>query len=192
MTSNLWRLGAVEPGHKIRCREVSAREPTQGMLARIAEVNPRINALPFVMAETALAAAGAAAAAQACGDAPGPLRGMPVTVDIDVAGIATTDAADALKHHIASNDSPWVAALQDAGAIAHGNDYGGSVRAPAWDCGVVGLCSAGGRIPSYKASAPNRILSNQQMSAQGPLTRNVAGARLALQVMSRGSALDPQ
>lgn len=78
------------------------------------------------------------------------------------------------------------------GAIAHGNDYGGSVRYPAWACGVVGLRSTVGRIPSYKASAPHRILTNQQMSVQGPLTRTVADARLALQVMARGSALDPQ
>ena len=78
------------------------------------------------------------------------------------------------------------------GAIAHGNDYGGSIRYPAWACGVVGLRTTVGRVPSYKASAPNRIITNQQMSVQGPLTRTVADARLALQVMSRGSALDPQ
>ena len=78
------------------------------------------------------------------------------------------------------------------GAIAHGNDYGGSVRYPAWACGVVGLRTTVGRVPSYKASAPNRIISNQQMSVQGPLTRTVADARLALQVMAKGSPLDPQ
>ena len=78
------------------------------------------------------------------------------------------------------------------GAIAHGNDYGGSIRYPAWACGVVGLRTTVGRIPSYKASAPNRILTNQLMSVQGPLTRTVADARLALRVMSQGSALDPQ
>jgi amidase len=78
------------------------------------------------------------------------------------------------------------------GAIAHGNDYGGSVRYPAWACGVVGLRTTVGRVPSYKASAPNRIISNQQMSVQGPLTRTVADARLALQVMSKGTPLDPQ
>jgi amidase len=76
--------------------------------------------------------------------------------------------------------------------IAHGNDYGGSIRYPAWACGVVGLRTTVGRVPSYKASAPNRIISNQQMSVQGPLTRTVADARLALQVMSQGSPLDPQ
>ncbi len=78
------------------------------------------------------------------------------------------------------------------GAIAHGNDYGGSIRYPAWACGVVGLRTTVGRVPSFKASAPNRIISNQQMSVQGPLTRTVADARLALQVMAQGSPLDPQ
>lgn len=78
------------------------------------------------------------------------------------------------------------------GAIAHGNDYGGSIRHPAWACGVVGLRTTVGRVPSYKASAPNRVPTNQMMSVQGPLTRNVADARLALQVMARGSSLDPQ
>lgn len=78
------------------------------------------------------------------------------------------------------------------GAIAHGNDYGGSIRYPAWACGVVGLRTTAGRVPSFKASAPNRIISNQQMSVQGPLTRTVADARLALQVMAQGSPLDPQ
>lgn len=78
------------------------------------------------------------------------------------------------------------------GPIAHGNDYGGSIRYPAWACGVVGLRTTVGRVPSYKASAPNRIISNQQMLVQGPLTRTVADARLALAVMSEGTPLDPQ
>jgi amidase len=78
------------------------------------------------------------------------------------------------------------------GPIAHGNDYGGSIRYPAWACGVVGLRTTVGRVPSYKASSPERTVSHQWMSVQGPLTRTVADARLALQVMSRGSPLDPQ
>ena len=91
-----------------------------------------------------------------------------------------------------SSGGAAAATAMGMGAIAHGNDYGGSIRYPAWACGVVGLRTTVGRVPSYKASAPNRILSNQQMSVQGPLTRTVADARLALQVMARGSALDPQ
>ena len=91
-----------------------------------------------------------------------------------------------------SSGGAAAATAMGMGAIAHGNDYGGSIRYPAWACGVVGLRTTVGRVPSYKASAPNRILSNQQMSVQGPLTRTVADARLALQVMAKGSALDPQ
>lgn len=250
MKQPLWRLGACELAEAIRQGQVSARDAATSVLARIAEVNPRINALAEVMAEQALAAADACdralAGAPATGFTPGPLHGVPVTikVNVDTAGHATTDGIVAAKDNIASTDSPLVAHLRAAGAvivgrsntpafslrwftdndlhgrtlnpfdpavtpggssggaaaavatgmgpIAHGNDYGGSIRYPAWACGVVGLRTTTGRVPSYKASAPNRVPSNQMMSVQGPLTRNIADARLALQVMAQGSALDPQ
>lgn len=246
MSNELWRLDAVELAARIRTRQVSAREATASVLARIAEVNPRINALPEVMAEEALAAADAADRALAAGLAPGALHGVPATikVNVDTAGHATTDGIVAAKDNIAKTDSPLVAHLRGAGAvivgrsntpafslrwftdndlhgrtlnpfdpsvtpggssggaaaavatgmgpIAHGNDYGGSIRHPAWACGVVGLRTTPGRVPSYKASAPNRVITNQTMSVQGPLTRSVRDARLALQVMSQGSPFDPQ
>ncbi|WP_137894357.1 amidase family protein [Ramlibacter sp. 2FC] len=246
MTQALWRLGAVDLAQAIRSRQVSAREATQSVLDRIAEVNPRINALVTVLPEQALAASDAADQALARGDRLGPLHGVPVSIkiNIDVAGQPTTDGVAALKDNIAPTDSPLVTSLRDAGAIivgrnnapafslrwftdnafhgrtlnpfdagvtpggssggaaaavamgmgpiAHGNDYGGSIRYPAWACGVVGLRTTVGRVPSYKASAPNRIVSNQLMSVQGPLTRTVADARLALEVMAQGSPLDPQ
>ena len=77
------------------------------------------------------------------------------------------------------------------GPIAHGNDYGGSGRYPAWACGVVGLRTTAGRIASYKPSSPSRGITAQLMSVQGPLTRSVADARLALQVMAQATPLDP-
>ena len=91
-----------------------------------------------------------------------------------------------------SSGGAAAAVAMGMGPIAHGTDYGGSIRHPAWACGVVGLRTTPGRVPSYKASAPNRVITNQMMSVQGPLTRNVRDARLALQVMSQGSPLDPQ
>ncbi len=91
-----------------------------------------------------------------------------------------------------SSGGAAAAVAMGMGPIAHGNDYGGSIRYPAWACGVVGLRTTVGRVTSYKASAPNRVPSNQMMSVQGPLTRSVADARLALQVMAQGSPLDPQ
>ena len=80
MTAALWRLGAVELADHIRQRRVSAREAATSVLARIAEVNPRINALPEVMANEALVAAEACDRALAAGLAPGPLHGVPVTI----------------------------------------------------------------------------------------------------------------
>lgn len=104
----------------------------------------------------------------------------------------TLNPFDATRTPGGSSGGAAVAVATGMGAIAHGNDYGGSVRYPAWACGVVGLRTTVGRVPSYKATGPNRIISNQQMSTQGPLTRNVADARLALEVMAKGSPLDPQ
>ncbi len=104
----------------------------------------------------------------------------------------TLNPFDATRTPGGSSGGAAVAVATGMGAVAHGNDYGGSVRYPAWACGVVGLRTTVGRVPSFKATGPNRIISNQQMSTQGPLTRNVADARLALEVMAKGSPLDPQ
>ena len=46
MKQDLWRLSACELAALIRQREVTARDAAASVLARIAEVNPRINALP--------------------------------------------------------------------------------------------------------------------------------------------------
>ena len=47
---DLWRWGAVELARAIRAREISSREAVQSCLARIAAVNPRINAIVDLMA----------------------------------------------------------------------------------------------------------------------------------------------
>ncbi|MGQ0583299.1 MAG: amidase [Reyranella sp.] len=78
------------------------------------------------------------------------------------------------------------------GAIAHGNDIGGSVRIPAYCNGVVGLRTGFARIPSLNpsAAATGRPIGAVLMAVQGPHTRTVRDARLALEVMARGDRRD--
>jgi amidase len=77
------------------------------------------------------------------------------------------------------------------GPIAHGDDIGGSVRIPALFNGVVGLRVSLGRIPSYNPSQPvARPIGAQLMAVQGPVTRSVRDARLALAAMAQGDPLD--
>ena len=90
-----------------------------------------------------------------------------------------------------SSGGAGAATATGIGAIAHGNDIGGSVRIPAYCNGVVGLRTGFGRIPSFNPSSPvGRPIGAVLMAVQGPHTRTVRDARLALQVMARGDRRD--
>lgn len=78
------------------------------------------------------------------------------------------------------------------GALAHGNDLGGSLRYPAYCCGVSSIRPSLGRVPAYNASAlEERSPAMQLMSVQGPLARRIGDVRLALSAMSGKSRQDP-
>ena len=77
------------------------------------------------------------------------------------------------------------------GAIAHGTDIAGSIRYPAYACGVHGLRPSLGRIPSFNASAPERTIGAQLTAVSGPLARTIDDLRLALAAMSAPSPRDP-
>jgi amidase len=77
------------------------------------------------------------------------------------------------------------------GHIAHGTDIAGSIRYPAYACGVHGLRPTLGRIAAYNASSPERPIGPQLMAVSGPLARTIGDLRIALAAMSGRDVRDP-
>jgi amidase len=77
------------------------------------------------------------------------------------------------------------------GHLAVGTDIGGSLRYPAYACGVHGLRPTLGRVPAYNASSPERAIGPQLMSSTGPIGRTVEDLRVALAAMSAPDPRDP-
>lgn len=76
--------------------------------------------------------------------------------------------------------------------IAYGNDIGGSVRYPAYACGLVGLRPTVGRVAGlYGPPEADPALSVQSMLVQGPLARSVDDIRLAMQGIVGADPRDP-
>ncbi|MBZ9707719.1 amidase [Mesorhizobium sp. ESP7-2] len=106
----------------IRERRISAGEAMEAQLARIALVNPLINAIVTLDEAAARAGAKAADMAIARGDAVGPLHGVPITLKDGhaTAGMRTTVGLTAWADHIPTTDSTIAARLRKAGAIIIG------------------------------------------------------------------------
>lgn len=77
------------------------------------------------------------------------------------------------------------------GQIALGTDIGGSVRYPAYACGVHGLRPTSGRVPAFNASSPERAIGAQLMSAAGPMARTIGDLRLGLLALAAPDLRDP-
>ncbi|MCK9510379.1 MAG: amidase family protein [Pigmentiphaga sp.] len=246
MNHELWRWSATDLAAAIARGDISCREAVASCLERTAAVNPIINAATEILADEALRAADAADARVRRGEPLPPLHGVPVTtkVNVDQAGLATTNGVRQYWNVIATEDSPAVANLRKAGAIpiartntpafsvrwftsnalhgrtinpcnaaltaggssggasaavaagmgplAHGNDQGGSVRYPAYACGVYGLRPGLGRVPAFNPSgAEERLPATQLSSVQGILARSVNDIRLGLQALSARDVRDP-
>src|SRR5436309_1422474 len=112
---------ATEIAARIRAGEVTSREVTERMLARIS-ADTTVNAVIETRAEFALQAAAEADRAVAAGLDLGPLHGVPITVKecFNVAGLHTTWGNPAFADHVAGWDATVVDRLSRAGAIIVG------------------------------------------------------------------------
>ncbi|MEO8247877.1 MAG: amidase family protein [Burkholderiales bacterium] len=76
-------------------------------------------------------------------------------------------------------------------AIGHGTDIAGSIRYPAYACGVHGLRPSLGRVAAFNASSPERSIGGQITAVSGPIARTICDLRLALAAMAGPDVRDP-
>ncbi len=90
-----------------------------------------------------------------------------------------------------SSGGAGAAVAAGIGHIAHGTDIAGSIRYPAYACGVHGLRPTVGRIAAFNGSLPERPIGPQISAVSGPLARTIGDLRIALAAMSGYDLRDP-
>ena len=113
---------ATELARRICDKSVSPVEITRAVLERVERLNPKLNAICTLTAESALDAARAAEFAVMRGDHLGPLHGIPVTIK-DLAmtrGVRTMAGSHVFSERLPEIDHLHVERLRAAGAISIG------------------------------------------------------------------------
>ena len=121
-TDDLCFLSATRQAQMVREKQVSPCELIEASLARVEEVNPKINAFCFVYPEEARALAKRAEDAVMRGDALGPLHGVPIAVKdfTPTKGKTTTRGSVAFRDWVPDFDPVIVRRLRDAGSVLLG------------------------------------------------------------------------
>lgn len=155
--SAYWTI--AEAAAQLRRKKMSPVELAQQALARIEELNPRLNAFITVTAERALGEAKAAEREIRRGKYRGVLHGIPITLkdNIWTKGVRTTAGSKILKNFVPSADADVAMRLSKAGAVLLGktnlhefaygitteNPHYGSAHNP-WDVRCMPGGSSGG------------------------------------------------
>jgi len=168
--ADLCFLTATQLARRVAQRELSARDVVGAHLARIEQINPRVNAIVTLTADRALATAARADDHQARGAALGPLHGLPIAHKdlIPTRGLRTTFGSKIFADHIPDHDGLIVERLHAAGAITIGktntpefgagsqtfNDVFGATRNPYNLTKTCGGSSGGAAVALATGMAP--------------------------------------
>ena len=115
-------LPAVELATRIRQKALSPVDVVEAVLARLQDLNPRLNAFCLVAADQARAAARNAEVAVMKGEPLGPLHGVPMSLKdmIYTRGLRTTGGSRLFADLVPDQDGIAAARLKAAGAILIG------------------------------------------------------------------------
>jgi len=160
-----WSL--LEAARRVREKEISSRELTKALLARIEVLNPKINAYITVLPERAMAQAAACDEELARGAPRGPLHGVPVGLkDIFcIRGVRTTCGSRILHNFDPPYDAAVTTKVLAAGAVLLGKQnmdefamgsstetsHFGVTRNP-WDLSRIPGGSSGGTAAAVSAA----------------------------------------
>ena len=113
---------AASLARAIRAKEISCRELVEACLSRVEEVNPKLNAVVQLAADSARAEARKADEDLAKGNVRGPLHGVPFTLkdSIDTAGVITAAGTKGRANFVPETDAVVASRLKGAGAILLG------------------------------------------------------------------------
>ncbi|MED5556010.1 MAG: amidase, partial [Pseudomonadota bacterium] len=121
-----------------------------------------------------------------------PELGMRITTDNPLHG-RTLNPWNADRTPGGSSGGEASALASGMSPLGLGNDIGGSVRNPAFCCGVASLKPSVGRIPHASSIPPeDSRLATQLLLTEGPMARHVKDLRLAYETLSGRDSRDPQ
>ena len=117
----IWQWSALQTAAAIRSGAISSVEVVEAHIARMRDVNPKLNAVVVDLSEDALKAAKAADNRTKKSE-PGALHGVPITIkeNVDYQGRPNPNGVPAQMNIIAPSDAPVVRNLKKAGAIVLG------------------------------------------------------------------------
>ncbi|MER9701719.1 amidase family protein [Mesorhizobium sp. M0146] len=171
-------MTAFELAELIRTKNVSPVEYVRALLARIAELEPKINAFAYLAADSALNDAKKAEVASMGGARIGRLHGVPVTIkDQSITkDMPTQHGSKIFAGHQPIEDAPLVQRLRDEGAIIIGKTavpelgWTGVSRSP-----LTGITSNPWKL-GYNAGASSGGAGAAAAAGYGPLHQGSDGA----------------